>query len=122
MEPRKISENFSALTGDVKQYIRLKLNLLKLVILEKASRLTSFFMLGAIFFCFFLFFILFVSLAFLFWFRDHVGPAWAGSLIVAGFYLFLAFLAYLLRFKLFIDPLVSILSKVIMEGEEDDEE
>jgi hypothetical protein len=121
MEPRKISENFSALTGDARQYIQLKLDMLKLVITEKISRLTSFFMLGVIFFCFFLFFILFVSLAFLFWFRDHIGPAWAASLIVAGFYLFLAFLAYLLRFKLFIDPLVSELSKIIMEGDEHDE-
>ena len=121
MEPRKISENFSALTGDARHYIQLKLDMLKLVITEKISRLTSFFMLGVIFFCFFLFFILFVSLAFLFWFRDHIGPAWAGCLIVSGFYLFLAFLAYLLRFKLFIDPLVSELSKIIMEGDEHDE-
>jgi hypothetical protein len=122
MEPRKISENFSTLTDDVRQYIQLKMDMLKLVITEKVSKLTSFFMLGVIFFCFFLFFILFVSLAFLFWFKDHAGPAWAGSLIVAGFYLFLAFLAYLLRFRLFIDPLVSELSKIIMEGDDEDEE
>ena len=122
MEPRKISENFSALTGDVQEYVLLKINMLKLAITEKITRLTSFFMLGVIFLCFFLFFILFVSLAFLFWFKDHIGPAWAGSLIIAGFYLFLAFLAYLLRFKLFIDPLVFELSKIIMEGDKSDEE
>jgi hypothetical protein len=79
-------------------------------------------MLGVIFLCFFFFFLLFVSLAFIFWYREHVGPAWAASLISAGFYLFLAFLAYLLRFRLFVDPLVSELSKIIMEGEEEDEE
>ena len=122
MEPRKISENFNEMTGDVRKYITLKMDMFKLVITEKMSRLTSFFMLGIIFLCFFLFFVLFVSLAFLFWFKDNIGPAWAGSLIVAGFYLFLAFLAYLLRFKLFIDPLVSELSKIIMEGDEDDED
>ncbi len=122
MEQRKISENFSAMTDDVRQYIQLKLDMLRLVITEKMSKLTSFFMLGVIFLCFFFFFILFVSLAFLFWFKDHLGPAWAGSLIIAGFYLLLGFLAYRLRFKLFIDPLVSELSKIIMEGDEDDED
>lgn len=121
MEQRSISGSFHALTDEGRRYIRIRLAIFKLAVTEKASRITSFLMLGVIFLLFFFFFILFVSLAFLFWYKDHAGPAWAGSLIVAGFYLLMGIIAYLLRHRLFVNPLVSVISRIIME-EDDDEE
>jgi hypothetical protein len=115
MEPRTISENFSELGGNVKDYINLRLDLLKLTITEKMASIGAFFLVSVIFFILFLFVLMFFSLAFIFWFRDHVGAAYVGALIIAGVYIIVGLVMFLLRNKLFINPLVEQLSKILME-------
>lgn len=121
METQRISENFSELADNVKKYVRLKIDLLKLNILEKFSKLVSFLIITLVFFLLFLFFILFISLGFIYWFRDQLGPEWLGALIVAGVYIVIGFLVYLLRFKLFINPVVTQISKILFEEDEEEE-
>ena len=118
MEAQKISENFSELADNVKKYIQLRIDLLKLNILEKISKLVSYLVITVVFFLLFLFFILFISMGFIFWFRDNLGPEWIGSLIVAGFYIMIGIQIYLLRFRLFINPVVTRLSKILFEDED----
>ena len=122
MECKKISDNFSEITENIKEYVHLKIDILKLTLTEKFARLASFVVIMLIFFIIFLFFSLFLSLAFLFWFRDHAGPAYIGALIVAAFYLILGGLTYLLRNTLFINPLVAQLSQILLEEDTDDNE
>ena len=98
----------------------MRLDLIKLRITEKLAHMASFLIIMILFSVLFLFFLMFISLAFIYWFRDNCGAAWVGSLIVAGTYLFIGFISYLLRYKLFINPVVTELSKIMME-EEDDE-
>ena len=119
MQPNKISENFSEITENIKEYVQLKISILKLSLTEKFARLASFVVLMLIFFIIFLFFSLFVSLAFIYWFRDNAGPAYIGALIVAAVYLILGGLIYLLRHTIFINPLVSQLSKILLEDPDD---
>jgi len=121
MECKKISDNFSEISENIKEYILLKIDILKLTLTEKFARLASFVVIMLIFFVIFLFFSFFISLAFIFWFRDHAGPLYIGALIVAAFYLILGGMIYLLRNALFINPLVSQLSKILLEDPDDNE-
>jgi hypothetical protein len=120
MESKRLSDNFNELSENVKDYIGLKIDLLKVSVTEKLALITSALMLSIIFFILFLFVTLFISVAFIFWFRDHAGPLYVGALIVSGFYLFLGIIVFFVRNRLFVDPLVSKISKILLE-EDDDE-
>ena len=115
MESQTLSENFSELSENVKDYINLRLDLLKLTVTEKMASIGSFFLVTVIFFILFLFVLMFFSLAFIFWFRDYIGTAYAGALIIAGVYIIAGMIIFLLRKKLFINPFVEQLSKILME-------
>lgn len=121
MEFKEISENFSDITENIKEYVHLKIDILKLTLTEKFAQLATFIVIILIFFVIFLFFTLFISLAFIFWFKDHAGPAYVAALIVAAFYLLLGGLIYLFRNSLFINPFVSQLSKILLEESDDNE-
>ena len=121
MESKKISDNVNELSENVRAYIQLKTDLLKISLTEKLSLITSALLLSVIFFILFLFITLFISIAFIFWFRDHAGPLYVGALIVAGFYLVVAVLVFLMRHRLFVDPLVSKISQILLEEGEDED-
>lgn len=122
MEAHRISGNFSDLADNIKKYVRLKIDLLKLDIVEKTSKLVSLLVITLVFFLLFLFFILFISMAFIFWFRDHVGQEWAGTLIMAGFYIVIGILVWIFRFRLFVNPVISRISKILFEKDDEEEE
>ena len=115
MEPGKISDNFSMLTENLKDYVNLRIDLAKLILTEKIAKLASFFLIAVIFFILAMFLLLFLSLAFVFWFGDEIGPAWLGTLIITAVYIFGGVLIYLKRHQFFINPLVSNLTKILME-------
>jgi hypothetical protein len=119
MESGKISDNFSSLTENVKDYINLRIDLAKLVITEKIARLSAFFLISVIFFILAMFLLLFLSIFFVFWFGDVVGPAWVGALIVTAFYVCCGLIIYYRRHELFINPLVSHLTKILMEEKDE---
>lgn len=119
MESQNLSENFTGISDNVKAYIRLKTDFLKLTLTEKLSLIISALLVSIILFLVFLFISMFVSLAFIFWFRDHAGPLYAGALIVAGFYLLIGIIIFFMRNKLFIDPLVAQITKILLEEEDE---
>lgn len=122
MESNKFSDNVSGMAENIRDYVRLKLSLLKLSLTEKIARLASFIVIIVVFCILFLFFSLFLSAAFILWFREHAGPAYVGALIVAGFYMLIAVIVYLMRNSLFINPFISILSEILLEDTDKDEE
>ena len=83
------------------------------------SKLATFLLIAVIFFILAMFLLLFLSLAFVFWFGKDLGPAWVGALIVTAFYVFLGVLIYVQRHPLFINPLVSHLTKILMEEKDE---
>jgi uncharacterized oligopeptide transporter (OPT) family protein len=121
MEPARIPDSFAGLTGDIKQYVKLRISLLKLLLTEKLSRLFTIVIMTMVFFILILFVLTFLGIAFLFWFREVAGPAYLGAIIVSGFYLLLGVVIYLLRYPLFLNPVVSQLSKILLEEEPEDE-
>ena len=121
MESKNISESITDLTDQVKTYVQLRIDLFRLNLAEKLSTLITTLLISVIFFIVFLFFTLFLSLAFIFWFKEYAGDAWLGSLIVAGFYIVVGLVAYLLRDKLFLDRVVSQISKILLEEDDENE-
>ena len=119
MESQRISDNVSNISENVKGYIRLRTDLLKLTLTEKLSLIISALLISVIIFIVFLFISLFISIAFIFWFRDHAGPLYAGALIVAGFYFLVGCIVFFMRNRIFIDPLVSQISKILLEEEDE---
>jgi len=117
MESNRISDNITSMTDNVRDYVNLKIDYIKLLLTEKTARLASFFLLSVIFFILGMFLILFLSFAFVFWYGDEVGPTYAGALIIVAFYLVMGLLIYILRHQLFVNPMVKRLAKIIMEEE-----
>jgi hypothetical protein len=119
MESQNLTDNVSEISENVKAYIRLKIDLLKLTLTEKLSLIISALLISVILFLVFLFISMFISVAFIFWFRDHAGPLYVGALIVAGFYFLIGVIVFLMRNSLFIDPLVSQITKILLEEEDE---
>jgi len=115
METTKISENFSELTENVKDYVNLRIDYVKLLLTEKIAKLASFFLLSVIFFILAMFLLLFISFAFVFWFGEEIGPTYVGALIIVAVYILSGIAVYALRFKIFINPMVKHLTKILME-------
>ena len=120
MESQTLKDNVSEISENVKAYIRLKTDMLKLTLTEKLSLIISALLISVILFLVFLFISMFISIAFIFWFRDHAGPLYVGALIVAGCYFLIGIIIFLLRNSLFIDPLVKQITKVLLEEEDED--
>ncbi|MEI6436127.1 MAG: phage holin family protein [Bacteroidota bacterium] len=119
MESGKISDNFTQLTENVKDYINLRIDLAKLIITEKLSKLISLFLITVIFFILSMFLLLFTSLAFVYWFGAEIGPSWLAALIVTGVYILGGIFIYIKRHEFFINPLVSQLTKILMEDKDE---
>jgi hypothetical protein len=109
------------LTENVRDYINLRLDLARLTLTEKMSQLLSFFLIMVIFFILGMFLLLFLSLSFVFWFGNDIGPAWLGALLVTAFYVLGGVLIFVKRRQFFINPLVSRLTKILMEDEDENE-
>ena len=121
MDSQRISDHFTELTESVKEYVQLRLDMFKLTLTEKMSRIFTFTIILMIFFILFNFIILFFSVAFILWFREHVGAAHWGAIIVAGFYVLLGILTWILRKQLFVNPVVTQISKILLEEEHENE-
>jgi hypothetical protein len=122
MESKKISDNVSELNENVRAYIQLRINLLKIGFTEKATKLSSAIMMSLLYFIIVICVLVFLSIAFILAFREYIGPGWIAAMIVAGVYVLLGFLIFTLRYKLFIDPLARLLSKIILEESDENEQ
>ncbi|MFH1937499.1 MAG: phage holin family protein [Bacteroidota bacterium] len=122
MEARKIPEHFSSLSGNVKHYIRLKIELYKLMAAEGVAQLISHIIISLVLFLLSIFLLFFLSMAFIYWYGEHVGQEYIGALIVVGFYLLASVMVYLFRYQLFINPLISRLTTLMKEEDSDEDQ
>lgn len=116
MESGNISDNFSELTENVKKYINLRIDLVKLVLTEKLARMASVFLIIIILFILFMFLLLFLSFSFIYWYGAVVGPTYVGALIVTGVYLLAGLAIIIFRIQLIMNPLIRQISKVLMDN------
>lgn len=121
MESGRISDHFSSLTENIKDYINLRVDLTKLIITEKVSRVVSFFMIMVIYFIMAMFLLLFLSMTFVFWFGEFIGPYWLGTIIITSVYILFGIFIYIKRHEIFINPLVSHLTKILMEDKDEND-
>lgn len=117
MESNRISDNVSSMTENVRDYVNLRIDYIKLLLTEKIASLSSWILISLIFFILAMFLLLFISLSFVFWYGDEVGPTYVGALIVVAFYAVVGIVIYGLRFQLFVNPMVKRLAKIILEDE-----
>ena len=88
----------------VKIYLNMRLDYLKLSGAEYLIRFFSGLALFMVLFWFIFFVLVFGSFAFAYWFGAETGKQWLGFVIVAAFYLLLAIVLYLLRRPLIVAP------------------
>jgi hypothetical protein len=115
METPKFSESVNTLSDHLKEYINLRVDLVKLILVEKLSRLTSLMLLFIIFLILLMFAAVFLGLAFVLWYGNNIGPMWAGALIVVGVLLLKGIVLFLFRKKFLLNPVITQLSKIILE-------
>ena len=114
MQQNSFTEQLAHLFEQVKIYLNLRLDYLKLNVAEYLIKFFSGLALFMVLFSFIFFVLVFGSFAFAFWYGAKTGNQWLGFLIVAGFYLLVALILYLLRRPLIVRPF----SRMIIENME----
>lgn len=112
---KSIPENFTELFENIKSYLALQLDLLKLNANERIIKsLAVIIILGVlaavIFFIFF-----FLSFSFAYWYGERTGNMALGFLLISGIYVLLGIVVFSLRKSLIIKPLVYMWYKTMDE-------
>ena len=122
MELSQLNDTFHDLGDNVKRYVQLRVEILKCIFTEALAKLAAM-MLKIFIFSLLIFFIMFfLSFSFVFWYDQYIGPLYVGALIITGFYFLIGLIVYLMRRKIFLDPLVKKYSRIIFEEEPDEKD
>jgi signal transduction histidine kinase len=109
MESDSLSSQIKQLIEQLKVYVNLRLDYVRLYVADFLIRFFSGMVLWLVIFLFLFFVLVFGSFAFAFWFGELTGNMALGFLIIAGFYVLLAVLIYLLRKQLLIKPFTKLI-------------
>jgi len=112
MPQNSFTDQLAHLFDQVKIYLNLRLDYLKINIAEYLIRFFSGLVLWMVMFWFIFFVLVFGSFAFAYWFGEMTGKMWLGFLIVMGFYLILAIAIFVARQALIVRPF----TRMIMEN------
>lgn len=107
-------ETIAQLVEELKKYVSLKGEYIRLNIVEKAVKLITAISIMVIFFVLFLLALTYFSFGFAYAIADAVGYTWAFC-IVGAFYVVLFLLCVIFRKKLIERPLVKFLASILME-------
>lgn len=119
MAKSDLSKSISSITEVLKDYLNVKLDLLKLEILEKSSNAgLYFFTIITVLFASFGFFS-FLMFSFSFWYGERTGNLSQGFLISAGIFLLVMLLAFLLRKIIFGRSLIKSIAKILFEEDKE---
>lgn len=110
------------LTEHVKEYINNRMAAVKLNIAEKSSKLAATVIASVVAALFFFIFLIFASTALAFVFSRLTGALSWGFLIVAGIYLLLGALVWLLKDRILQLPIMNALLRQLFTDEKDDED
>lgn len=107
-------ETIAHLVEELKKYVSLKGEYIRLNIVEKAVRLITAISIMVIFFVLFLLALTYFSFGFAYAIATEIGNTWAFC-IVGAFYVLLFILCVIFRKKLIERPLVKFLASILME-------
>ena len=110
--------NYKEVISEVKSYASMRFDLIRLELLEKLSKIISLILL--VFVCVLISIIVFtyLSILLLLWLNDVFSSMIPGVCIVAGVYAILLTAMIIFRKKVFLNPIVSVLSKIIFSDKE----
>lgn len=108
-EDISLSELFKRLFDQVKVYFNLRVGYLRLYIAGYLIRFFSSLFLWMVIFMFLFFVLVFGSFAFAYWYGELTGRWSVGFLIIAGFYVILAVLIFILRRVLIVKPFTKLI-------------
>jgi hypothetical protein len=108
------------LTGHVKEYINTKIEIAKLDIAEKGSRIISNMVAGIIVAILFVFVLVFASFAGAYALSEWIGNTYAGFLIVAGIYLLIGVVVWVTRTRILQIPIMNAIIRQLFSGDDPD--
>lgn len=114
-------KNIEAFIAELREYVLVRGDLLRLRVTEKSSRLVSWLLILLIGFVVVMFALAFAAFSVTI-LLAKVMPLWGSCLVVSGLFLILLMLLVIFRKKWFINPTVRILSDILITNEEDDDE
>lgn len=114
-----LSERLVRLTKALEEYLLLSVDLVKLTILEKLTKVTTLIVSIVVSVILVGLFILFASAAFVVWYGQKNGDYLTGLFIISGFIVFLNVLFYVFRGQLITSGIIRALSKILFSKEED---
>src|SRR5688572_12058225 len=116
---QELKSHLDKLFTDIKEYLSIQQNLIKLTLVEKVSGVISVIMSGTLLFGIFMLCILFISLALAYIIAYFTGELYIGFSSMAAFYLLILIILYKFRNKLLMHPFRDAMIRNMME--EDDE-
>lgn len=115
---KKLTNNIAELNDSVKQYVQIKFDLFKLMLLKKSSSFVSYILGYLVIILFSLFIIMFLGAAFAIWYGQKFNNYLEGVLIATGILVLLAVLFIIFRKRILTNPLLKNFSEVLFEDEE----
>lgn len=119
MDKVNLDDSIRSALVELQEYLNLQLKYNKMLLGKKMGEIISYLALFilVIGICGFLLF--FISFAFVAWFNEYFATPYAGHLIVAGFYLFLALILIIFRNPLIFGPIRKLFGNVLFGDDED---
>jgi hypothetical protein len=114
-------EKLEGLTDHVKEYVNARVELTKLRIAEKTSLVLSDLIAATVVVLLFLFVLIFGSIAGAWALSDWIGKPYSGFLIVAGFYLVLGIIVWLVRGRFIRFPVMNAIIRLLHKKDEEEE-
>jgi hypothetical protein len=119
---KNLTKNIGELSDSAKSYVQVKIDLAKLTLLEKVTRVTSY-LFSVIVVMLFIFLVFgFGAAAFAVWYGQAFNNYFEGALIAGSGIIVLALLFILLRHKIITNPLVRNFSDILFDDEEEKKE
>ena len=110
--------NYKEVISELKSYASMRFDLIRLELLEKLSKIISLILL--VFVCILVSIIIFtyLSILLLLWLNDVFSSMIPGVCIVAGIYAIALTIMILFKEKIFLNPIIGALSKIIFSDKE----
>ena len=117
---RKLTKDITGLNNSAKEYFQTKVDLIKVSLLEKSTKLTSLILNIWILVTLIIWILAFAAAAFAAWYGEVYGNLAEGLLIAGGVLLLITLLFVLFRKNIFTTSILRQYSKIIFDDENDE--
>jgi len=122
MNDRSLTDNLGELNEVIKRYINARINLVKIIVLDKLTKALTLIITAVLLFITISFVIILLTLAFCYWYSNKYGSMVDGLLISAGFYIFIILIIYWLRKPLISNTIIKVCAPLFFNDQEKEQE